>query len=97
MQFATWAWYCREDGESAQERMARVTDVPEWLTRAAASLITDPIELAVSHGRVTGLAGGHLRAAAMRQQRCAYAVVAHDWPQGEVLPGELLDPEMLRR
>jgi len=92
VRFATWAWYCREDGETPQERMARVTEVPQWLVQAAASLITDPIQVALRGDRPAALEDGHRRLAAMRQQGCKYAVVAHDWPAGEPVAGELLDP-----
>lgn len=95
VRFATWAWYCREDDETPQERMARVTDVPEWLVRAAASLITDPIQVSLRGEHPGRIKGGHLRAAAMRQQGCTYVVVAHDWPMGAPVPGELLDPGVL--
>ncbi|QQS02161.1 MAG: hypothetical protein IPK37_07405 [Austwickia sp.] len=95
VRFATWAWYCREGDETPQERMARVTDVPEWLVRAAASLLTDPIQLALRGDHPAAIAGGHLRAAVLRQQGCKYAVVAHDWPADEPIAGELIDPAAL--
>ena len=97
VRFATWAWYCRDDDETPQQRMARCVDIPDWLVTAAASLLTDPIQLAVRDGRPVGLVGGHLRAAAMRQQGCKHVLVAHDWPAGEPLAGELLDPATLPR
>lgn len=94
VRFATWAWYCRDDGESPQERMARVVGVPPWLVQAAACLITDPIQLHMDGARATGYDSGHVRAAALRAQRCRFALVAQDCPDGHAV-GELLDPALL--
>ncbi|GAB79107.1 hypothetical protein SAMN05421595_2967 [Austwickia chelonae] len=94
---ATWAWYCRRPDESPQDFLEQAINLPDRLLEAARSLLIDPIILHMEGGHPAAIAGGHMRVAALRQQRSSHAIVECFKIDSAPIAGELLDPELITR